>query len=102
MMTLLELYELWLPVCVKLFGGETQEDRKLLDELLGVKEFDRYLQNKFHYEDVPMSEDVKSILVMILGPHGETMVKVWRIRKGLDVTEKDSDKIQDRNHQEAG
>lgn len=55
---------------------------KELDKALGVTEYRDYY-NRSADKDTPMDEELKKLLVMLAGPHGKTILKAYRIRKGL-------------------
>lgn len=72
----------WIPACARLLSEEMYDKHKL-DELLGINEYGRYM-NRAHAEDYPMSESLQQLLRSLAGPHGKTLLKVYRIKKGLE------------------
>lgn len=53
-----------------------------LDKALGITEYrDFYVSRQ--EDDTPLAEELKKLLLMLAGPHGKTILKAYRIRKGL-------------------
>ncbi len=72
-------WNLWQDVADKLCDG----DGESLDDLLGITEFNGYC-NRPATEDYPMSSELRSLLLGLLGPYSETILKAYRIKKGLE------------------
>lgn len=88
-MTAEEFITIWVPARNALYpegkrlGGKTKASQ-LMREALGAratKEHIEYYTNK----DYPMDEELKRILLLLAGPHAHTILKAYRIRKGLGV-----------------
>lgn len=54
-----------------------------LDILLGSTEYRDYYKNP-HDLDQPISEEFKILLQALAGPHGKTILKAYRIKRGLE------------------
>lgn len=54
-----------------------------LDKALGITEYREFFPRPASL-DKPMNEELKKLLVLLAGPHGKTILKVYRIRKGLE------------------
>lgn len=61
-------------------GGWDQ--MKELDKALGITEYHDFYRSR-QEDDTPLPEELKKLLLMLAGPHGKTILKVYRIRKGL-------------------
>jgi hypothetical protein len=95
-MTYDELFEYWMPVANKFFpkGAEISGldglhghiPYQAVDRLLGI---DEYTYGYYHASQrtkpsTPISQELKQLLVALAGPHGDTILKIYRIQKGLD------------------
>jgi hypothetical protein len=84
-----DLRELWIPAITRLYGsaGADTEDGWsnyiLLDKALGITEY-RQFYHRSALLDYPIAEDLKKLLVMLAGPHGKSILKAYRIQKGLE------------------
>ncbi len=88
-----ELQELWLPAAQRLFGeakvgASTSFNNyalhgKKLDKLLGIDDYHIFILCP-SYKDTESSEDLKKLLRALAGPHGKTILKMYRIQKGLE------------------
>lgn len=58
-----------------------------LGDALGIKEYDDFLGRANHL-DFPISDELKQLLIMLTGPHAVTILKAYRIQKGLELEEK--------------
>lgn len=56
---------------------------KDFDEILGMKLFSGWYQNPSS-KDIPISKEEVNLLVALDSPHCHSILKVWRIRKGLE------------------
>lgn len=56
---------------------------EMLDDLLGVTMFADYCKRRSE-EDFPLSEEWKVLLTALAGPYGQTILKAYRIKKGLE------------------
>lgn len=81
----------WRPAAQALYGKfthdslEIEEKLKRLDRDLGLKgpeSYSAYLGRAIHH-DMPMSDDLRHLLKLITGEHGKTILKAYRIKKGL-------------------
>lgn len=90
-MTSQEAQKYWYPVVHVLYGkidiftaAETIYSKyHRLDEELGIKEYSKYI-NRPSAADYPMSDELKNLLTLLIGPHGKTILKMYRIKKGLE------------------
>ena len=59
------------------------EDEDQFAELLGMRK--QFIKWKYRptSEDRPMSHEFKNLLKALSGPHGKTLLKVYRIKHGL-------------------
>lgn len=57
-----------------------------LDEALGYPYYDEYCKRR-HEDDFPLDDDMRELLIKLAGPHGKTILKMYRIKKGLDKCE---------------
>lgn len=67
-----EAFELYYPVSDKIFGKSV--DYRLLDKLLGIDEYEAYL-NRPYSEDVPMAPEIRRKFEMLNGPHWQTVLR---------------------------
>lgn len=75
----------WIPACENLFGkGHSFEWNKQLDDALGIDELQSVWGNDESPRFKPMTEELKKLLELLAGPHGKTLLKAYRIRKGLE------------------
>lgn len=65
-------------LCTDLYYSESK-----LDEALGCNAWADYC-NRGHSEDKPMSPEFRNLLEMLSGPHGLTILKAYRAKRGLD------------------
>lgn len=87
-MTSWDIRNYWRPAAIALFGlsfDSAENEAKLyhLDEMLGIKEYSKYMRRPVT-QDYPMSDELKNLLMLLVGPHGKTILKVYRIKKGLE------------------
>lgn len=71
-----EMDTYWIPAARNLGLNYWSE----LDNALGVDEY--RVGRPFSHE--PLPQDLKKLLVMLAGPHGKTILKAYRIQKGLE------------------
>ena len=83
MMTIDEYHEIWAPLAEKICPEPCGGCRELA-MLLGVHA--QYVEfiNRPAQEDYPMNQELKELLLKLSGPHGHALLKVYRIRKGLE------------------
>jgi hypothetical protein len=55
-----------------------------LDTALGVRIYHEYIHTVDTGSDEPLSYEWKKLLTSLAGPHGKTILKIYRIQKGLD------------------
>lgn len=77
------LHEYWIPACENLFKNTNTSGKHHLDSALGTNEYEKYLQRR-DSQDYEMCEELKHLLAMLAGPHGHTVLKIYRLRKGLE------------------
>jgi hypothetical protein len=79
-MTLEEIEKYLNPACVRIIGLKmpyvTCGDADKLDDLLGL--------DYWSCHRTPMPEEIKQLYIKLAGPHGKTVLKAWRILKGLE------------------
>ncbi len=83
----------WVPACKNLFDermyrlGDGQEEiyswASQLETALGIGNLTAYWQRTAR-EDYPMSTELRELLTKLAGPHGKTVLKTYRIQKGLE------------------
>ena len=71
------------PACENILGPlrspyVSYDDADKLDLLLGLN----YWSAHDPYQTLP--EEIKQLYIKLAGPHGKTVLKAWRILKGLD------------------
>lgn len=83
---------LWIPACRSLGlipnnkGRWIGKGSDILDDLLGVTEFKNWLPRPLLGE-TPMQQDLKNLLRGLSGPHALTILRAYRIKKGLGECE---------------
>lgn len=82
-MNLNDCSEYWYPACKNLFGSSTIATAKQLDRALGSAIFSEYLPRPL-VEDFPLNDEMKMLLTKLAGPHGKTLLRAYRARKGLE------------------
>lgn len=82
-MTYDDVIELLVPALQGLGRASTVGQAKLLDQETGVDYYHQYstLQPMRH---VPLPEDYANLLRQLAGPHAHTILKAYRIKKGLE------------------
>lgn len=72
------------PAIIRILNAEyaTITGAIALEKLLGITDYSDYYNGIVNRE--PMSEELKKLLVMLASPHGKTILKMYRIRKGLE------------------
>ncbi len=60
----------------------TVADAEELDRLLGTSIYQEWVANRPGRH--PLPEELKQLYIKLSGPHGRTVLKAWRILKGLD------------------
>ncbi len=84
-MTHQELRDYLIPACKKVIKDYSPYvsvvDAEELDRLLGLKTYHDYCLNDGRK---PLPEEVRQLYIKLAGPHGRTILKAWRILKGLD------------------
>lgn len=71
----------WYPAVENLFPNALDGDRAL-EKALGIKTYSEYcMREEIH--DYPLSEEWVTLLTQLAGPHGHTILKAYRIKKGL-------------------
>lgn len=78
-MTTEELTDYWIPACMGL--GWVAPSR--LDGALGIDEYAKFMANTA-INDRHMSSELRILLIKLAGPHGKTILRAFRIRKGLE------------------
>lgn len=79
-MTPTEMRELWVPAkrALKIDSFE-------LEAALGIEVWSNFTQNSpVVRPDPPLSEELALVLRQLAGPHGPTILKAYRIKKGLE------------------
>jgi len=85
----LEEIKLWFAATENLYGskgsqnGDGWSNCLKLDQELGLAEYQHFWVNP-HAKDIPLPQDLKKLLVMLAGPHGKSILKAYRIQKGLE------------------
>lgn len=79
-MNSLNFRDYWLPAAENLFT--TPDACSRLDYALGMAEYHSYCRTKSKY-DVEMSNELKNLLRLLAGEHGQTILKMYRIKRGL-------------------
>lgn len=86
-----DINQYYAPACKNLFGDFDVDDLatrqslyKKLDAAIGVIEYYSWcFTPEFH--DMPLSNDLKWLLTNLAGPHGKTILKMYRIKIGLET-----------------
>lgn len=74
-----DMQDYYQTTAVALFGNDSVRSMLRLDDALGVRIYRNYL-NRGHEEDEPLSEEWRSFLRKLSGPHGRTILKVYQIK----------------------
>lgn len=82
-MTCEEIIELLVPALQGLGRASTVGQAKLLDQETGVDYYHQYSMSR-SIEHVPLPEDYANLLRQLAGPHAHTILKAYRIKKGLE------------------
>lgn len=78
-----ELLDLWEPAADRLFSDTNQFSKlKHLDEALGTRHYSVWCHSN-SLQDEPLPKEMTDLLKKILGPHGNTILKAYQIRKGI-------------------
>jgi hypothetical protein len=89
-MTFKDVTAYMVPALENLFGENTWMAAEQLDHLLGRNEYHELINdcNSPHLADVevgcPIDEGYKQELLMLTGPNAHAILKIIRIRKGLE------------------
>jgi hypothetical protein len=85
-MTIDELRKYLEPAMVTLYGYSSYINAGKLEELLATTEWSVGYVNCPHGQELPISDELRTQLEAIIsaGPHAMTIVKIIRIRKGLE------------------
>lgn len=83
-----EVIKYWLPAVGNLLDKPSNHvlvsDCHELDQLLGV-DFYRKFKTAHDLKEAPvMNAKLKRLLTALAGPHGKTLLKAYRIKKGLE------------------
>ncbi len=84
-MTLDELRKYLLPALRGLGLQETIFNAEKLDEMLSVDWYKNYHHSKKGEIPPSLSEEAKTLYRGLAGPHAQTILKAYRIRKGLEL-----------------
>ena len=77
-------FQYWWPAVANIIDSDLYAHKaKLLDKALGVTIYSDYMSRPEHM-DYPLSDEMKELLVKLAGPHGRTVLRAYRIRKGLE------------------
>ena len=85
-----EVADFWIPAMERIFSTgsnfwRTVDNAHQLDRALGVMDYHDFWISKLPDEDKPLlSEDLKRVLIMLAGPHSKSVLKAYRIVKGLE------------------
>lgn len=82
-MTYVEVLELLVPALQGLGRASTVDQAKLLDQETGVDYYHQYTTLRT-MQHVPLPEDYANLLRQLAGPHAHTILKAYRIKKGLE------------------
>lgn len=82
-MTSEEAHSIWADAIRGLELEFNNEGGGLLDRLLGVNEFKRWSWVSLE-DETPMPEQLKEVVRKLAGPHGRTILKAYRIKRGLE------------------
>lgn len=63
--------------------GEQSDVLLHFDKLLGITEYEKYRSTTASLDE-PLPEPLKELLIKLAGPHGKTILKAYRIKKGLE------------------
>lgn len=85
-MTVSDLYNYYVPASRSLFGYNPvmSVSLALLDQALGIAAYATYMRTEY-VNDSPLDEEIRQLLIKLAGPHGKTILKAYRIRKGLEA-----------------
>jgi hypothetical protein len=85
MMTMVEYAVFWTPAANRVCSSRCNEKgEENLALLLGMQPAFVAFLNRPGEKDWPMSEELKELLIKLAGPHGATVLKIYRIQKGLE------------------
>jgi len=79
-MTTFEFQEFWVPACTALKVTSLE-----LDVLIGSEEWSIF-NKRMSWEDTPLPENLKQLLVMLAGPHGPTILRAYRAKHDIRAT----------------
>lgn len=93
-MTTEEYETYWAPALYKLYGNNIPpaNSSEKLQVILGTMEFTDWLITFPARDDYPMQEGLKTILKMLAGPYGRTILKALEIRN-LDEKAKEATEV---------
>lgn len=86
-MKVTELLQYCIPALETVVGTtDLSEDiLAVMDDQLGLQGKETSIHCLCHTEDTPdMTEELKRLLVMLAGPHGNTILKAYRVQRGLE------------------
>ena len=88
-MTTDDFVQYWKPACVNLIklgiiSGNQYTGGRPLDTLLGVDEYRQWFPTSSLHGTDPLPDELKNVCRYLQGPHAVTILKAFRIRKGLD------------------
>lgn len=81
-MTSGECIEILTPALRNLRGRASVADAIELDRLLGVDEYGSYFRRE---KNEPMAPEIRNVYIALAGPHAQTVLKIWQIKKGLNA-----------------
>jgi hypothetical protein len=83
-MTAEEKLTYWDPAARSIFWKVrgTEAANQALGKTLGLSDYKDWV-HRDPEEDFPMSDDLKGLLTLLAGPHGLSILKAYRIKKGL-------------------
>lgn len=78
----------WVPAVENLFPGYDPNfinygKERALQRALGNTIWDEWLTVP-RWGEVPLSEEMKSLLIMLAGPHGKAILRIYQIKHGIE------------------
>lgn len=81
-MTYEEYLEILAPALRNLRGEASVAGAYELDKLLGIDEFESYFRRE---KNEPVAPEIRNVYIALAGPHAQTVLKIWQIKKGLNA-----------------
>lgn len=83
-MTYDEVHEYLTPAMRGLGIENTISEGLRLDQELGIDAYGNYYHSEYDRDYKTLTPELKNLYRALAGPHGRTVLKMWRIKKGLE------------------